>query len=385
MAVSLVSDVSDEEPRGVEPDEVAALLTTMHDVVARYIVLDEPRLDTIVLWAAHTFIYREFHVTPYLAIMSPTMRSGKTNLLTVLEAICNDPEIVVHSSTAGLYRTIDELHPTLLFDELDMAQMSKTYRGILHSGYKQGASVTLSMGSKPKRLNVYCPKAYASIGRALTPTLIDRSIQIHMRRRMPSETVAEFSIAELAAVTVGLSDRLANFRADFIVPAGRRAQMPDILNDRERELWLPLFTIAAQATGWGTRCWNAAIQLTAASRQEEPDDSVLLLADIRAAFGGKNKLFSEELLKLIRNLEDPQYSGAATASPKALANALGPYRIFPKQLRIGRESKKGYLRDWFADAFMRYPSSETSETSSLKESREILRKASGSSESIKGE
>jgi hypothetical protein len=336
----------------------------MRGVVARYIVLDETQLDTITLWAAHTFIYREFHVTPYLAVMSPTMRSGKTNLLTVLEAICNDPGIVVHSSTAGLYRTIDELHPTLLFDELDMAQMSKTYRGILHSGYKQGASVTLSMGGKPKRLNVYCPKAYASIGRALTPTLIDRSIQIHMRRKVPTEVVAEFSIAELAAVTEGLGDRLANFRADFIAPEDTPPMPVGTLNDRERELWLPLFTIAAQASGWDTRCWNAAIRLTAASRQEESDDSVLLLADIRAAFGGKNKLFSEELLKLIRNLEDPQYSGPATQSAKGLANALAPHRIFPKQLRIGRETRKGYLREWFADAFVRYlPQSETTETS----------------------
>jgi Protein of unknown function (DUF3631) len=361
--VPVVPVVSDDEPRGVPPDEVAALLNDIRRVVARYIVLDEQQLDTIALWVMHTFIYREFYTTPYLAIMSPTMRSGKSNLLTVLEAICHDPEIVVHSSTAGLYRTIDELRPTLLFDELDMAQMSKTYRGILHSGYKAGASVTLSVGGKPKRLSTFCPKAYASIGRALTPTLIDRSIQIHMRRKLPTETVAEFSIAGLAAVTEGLRDRLANFRADFIVPDDMPPR-PEVLNDREREIWLPLFTIAAQATGWDTRCRNAAVQLTAASRQEEPDESVLLLADIRDAFGGKNKLFSEELLKGIRNLEDPQYSGPATHSTKALAIALAPHRIFPRQLRIGRETKKGYLRVWFADAFARYvPQSETTETS----------------------
>jgi putative DNA primase/helicase len=188
-----------------------------------------------------------------------------------------------------------------------------------------------------------------------------------MRRKMsaaarPAEAVNEFSIAALTAVTEGLRDRLANFRADFIVPV-EAPTMPELLNDRERELWLPLFTIAAQATGWAMRCWNAAIQLTVASRQEEPDDSVLLLADIRGAFGGKNKLFSEELLKAIRNLEDPQYSGQATHSAKALANALAPHRIFPKQLRIGRETKKGYLRAWFIDAFAHYlPQSETNET-----------------------
>jgi hypothetical protein len=355
-SVSDVSDVSDDEPRGVAADDVAELLNDIRAVIARYIVLDDIQFDTIALWTAHTYLYREFFVTPYLAIMSPTMRSGKTNLLTALEAMCNEAQIVVHASTAGLYQTIDEFRPTLLFDELDMAQMSKTYRGILHSGYKAGAFVMLGHGGKggrSKRLNVFCPKAYAMIGRALTPTLIDRSIQIHMRRRLPTEPVAEFSIAELTVETEGLRDRLENLRADFIVPADK-PPMPPALNDRERELWLPLFTIAARATGWDTRCWSAAVQLTAASRQEEPDDSVLLLEDIRAAFGGKNKLFSEELLKLIRNLEDPQYVGPATQSAKALSVALAPHRIFPGQLRIGRETKKGYLRTAFADAFNRY-------------------------------
>jgi hypothetical protein len=97
-----------------------------------------------------------------------------------------------------------------------------------------------------------------------------------------------------------------------------------------RELWLPLFTIATQAAGWDTRCWNAAVQLTTACRQEESDDSVLLLADIRTAFGGRNKLFGEELLKLVRNLEDLQYAGRATQSAKALANALAPPPHLPE-------------------------------------------------------
>ena len=70
-----------------------------------------------------------------------------------------------------------------------------------------------------------CPKAYASIGRALTPTLIDRSIEIHMRRKMPTEIVAEFSIAELGAVTEGLRDRLEQLPRG-LHRAGRHAAIP---------------------------------------------------------------------------------------------------------------------------------------------------------------
>jgi hypothetical protein len=242
------------------------------------------------------------------------MRSGKTNLLTVLEKLVHEPLIVVHMSTAALYRSIDQLTPTLLFDELDMQKMSKVYQGILNAGYKTGAHVMMSENGKPKRLSIYNPKAFASIGRALSRTLSDRSIEIHMRRKRRDEAVEEFSIRELMRATDGYEDRLANFRADFIAP-DVNPEMPEVLNHRERELWLPLFSIAAQAgDGWATRAWNAAVALTTESRSEEVDDSLLLLADVRTAFAGLNKLFSEELLNRIRNLEDAQYDGAAIQS-----------------------------------------------------------------------
>jgi hypothetical protein len=111
--LEIVSDVSDVSvvlgPRGVDPEEVAALLNEMRAVLARYIVLGESELDTIALWALHTFVHREFFVTPYLSIESPAIESGKTNLLTVLEAICYEAQLVVHMSTAGLYQSIEQL------------------------------------------------------------------------------------------------------------------------------------------------------------------------------------------------------------------------------------------------------------------------------------
>jgi hypothetical protein len=353
--VSDVSDVSEEDtPQGVAADDLAGLLDDIRDVLQRFIVLRDEQLDTLPLWVAHTYIYREFDVTPYLAIMSPTMRSGKTNLLTVLEKVCYEPLVIVHMSTAALYQTIDQLKPTLLFDELDMQKMSKVYRGILNSGYKRGGSVSISEGRRPRRLNVYCPKAFASIGRALSATLSDRSIEIHMRRKTRDEKVDDFSIRELTRATEGLEDRLNNFRADFILSDANPA-MPESLNSRERELWLPLFHIAAQAgDDWATRAQKACEVLTTETHREEVDDSVLLLADIRAAFGGQNRMFSEDLLKRLRNLEERQYDGPATESLKGLANTLAPFRIRPRQTRIGTDSKKGYHRVDFGDAFRRY-------------------------------
>ena len=52
-----------------------------------------------------------------------------------------------------LYRTIEELPPTVLFDEMDMHKLSKVAKGILNSGYKSGAFVAIMDGRRSRRLH----------------------------------------------------------------------------------------------------------------------------------------------------------------------------------------------------------------------------------------
>jgi hypothetical protein len=61
----------DEEPRGVDAADLAGLLDDVRAVLRRFIVLTDEQLDTLSLWVAHTYVFREFDVTPYLAVMSP--------------------------------------------------------------------------------------------------------------------------------------------------------------------------------------------------------------------------------------------------------------------------------------------------------------------------
>lgn len=342
-----------DEPRGTEPAELAKLLNDIRGVFDRFMVVSDEAKDMLALWVAHTYVFREFDVTPYLAIMSPTKRSGKTNLLTILEYLCDDAHTIVHTSTPALYEQAD-MQSTLLFDEQDMNKLTKIQQGVLHSGYKAGGSVTIMRNRKPRRINTYCPKAFASIGRPLSSTMLDRSIQVHIVRKRPQDQVERLRTPTLMQLAEDLEDRLTNYRAEFLMPE-HDPQLPDALNDREYELWLPLFVIAEQAGAeWAKRCHAACLALTEINRNEETDETVLLLADIRTAFGGKNKLFSEDLLTHLRNLDESQYSGPATQSKKALAGALQPFGITPTQIRIGSRTKRGYTRQQFDDAFERF-------------------------------
>lgn len=57
--------------------------------------------------------------TAYLAITSAEKRSGKTRLLEVLELVVHAGLPTANTSDAALFRTISELGPTLLLDEVD--------------------------------------------------------------------------------------------------------------------------------------------------------------------------------------------------------------------------------------------------------------------------
>src|SRR5215831_9133395 len=49
-----------------------------------YLFLPHGAADAMALWAAHTFCYRQFQITPRLNICSPTKRCGKSNTKDIL-------------------------------------------------------------------------------------------------------------------------------------------------------------------------------------------------------------------------------------------------------------------------------------------------------------
>ena len=75
--------------------------------IDRFMVMDEYSLDASALWIAHTWMYREFEITPYLEITSPARRCGKSILMELLAMMRRSPWKAVNPSEATLYRKID--------------------------------------------------------------------------------------------------------------------------------------------------------------------------------------------------------------------------------------------------------------------------------------
>jgi hypothetical protein len=165
-------------------NEVAAFIT-------RFVILSDAQLVVISLWIAHTWAFEASDATPYLAVTSAEMRSGKTRLLEILELLVRNPWRTGRVTPAALYRKIEADTPSLLLDEWDAIvgsgqDFSETLRGILNAGHRRNGKVSVcgpkNAGYQPTDFRVFCPKVIAGIGK-LPDTLADRSIQIRLKRK----------------------------------------------------------------------------------------------------------------------------------------------------------------------------------------------------------
>lgn len=237
-----------------QPHEVFdALLANLK----RYVYHSDESSYTIdVLWAMGTYFYRLWNAYPYLALHGEK-GAGKTTLLTWLGAVCFNAELVVNTSEASLYRTIQAKAPTLLIDEQEGLNSSKAAReqkadlmGILKSGYKAGARVArqdMDQKEITRYFDVYSPKALAAI-ELFEDVLENRAILTYMTRK-PSEIKLHDDseiIAHDRAIFAPLRDQLyllLMHRAADVRLATERVQLE--YHNRMRELLRPLYAMAA--------------------------------------------------------------------------------------------------------------------------------------------
>ena len=112
------------------------ILSQLVSVIRRYILLTAAEADAVALWIVHTHAFNAAGATPYLAITSAEKRSGKTNLLELLEMLVAKPWLTGSVSAAVLFRKTAAERPTLLLDESDATfngnrEYGEALRGIL--------------------------------------------------------------------------------------------------------------------------------------------------------------------------------------------------------------------------------------------------------------
>jgi hypothetical protein len=350
--------------------EGADVLDDLEALLVRYVAFPSPAgAVATTLWAAHAHAVLAFESTPRLAVLSAEKGSGKTRLLEVLEVVVPRPMHAVNLSPAALFRTVGVKQPTLLMDEADsylgpmVAKDHEELRGLINAGHRKGAVAYRCVG-EPSKMEVrefpaFAAVALAGIGR-LPDTILDRSVLIRMRRRAPAEHVEPYRRRRVAPQGAALRKRLAAWAEEhFDQLQAAEPAMPPGLTDRPADVWEPLLAVAdAAGADWPERARAAAVELNAARADADRSYGTLLLADLRRIFdaGGVDRLSSKELVERLCAIEESPWADlrGRPLDARGLAWRLRAFDVQPSTVRFDDGTKKGYLREWFFDAWARY-------------------------------
>lgn len=374
------------------------VIRQVESFVRRYAILPDVAYLPLATWAVATYVSDAFDCFPYVALLSPAKRCGKTRVLEILGLLCANPIHATSISAAALFRLMANT-PTLLMDEVEplkarnISETNQTILSILNAGHRKDGVVYRCDPPKfePKPFPVYGPKAFAAIG-SLPDTLADRSLCITMQRKTGTQSVGRFlqsrAGAESETIRASLSAWAGRNRADV---QNAYTQAPDLpfLRDREAELWMSLFAICATASPDRVaelkRCAQA---LTGTKAADDVEDSLplKLLADVRTVWPiGAAHVLTTALLEALKGIIDSPWADAGhELTARKLARMLRPFGPEPRQVRVPSGTGKGYLSADFDQAFSSYlpplgDESETNETIRVKtdEPAQIARETGG--------
>ena len=347
-------------------NEISGMLDRTARFVDRFVSFASPhQLTAVTLWIAHTHAFAAAECSPRLAIQSAEKQSGKTRLLEVLDLIALNPRQVVNMSEAALFRAIEAAPLTILFDEVDAifgpkARDREDLRAMLNAGYRKSGKVDRCVGEhakfKVQTFSVFCPVALAGIGQ-LPDTVQDRAIPIRLRRRRVDDPVEKLRLRLIEPEAAELRTDLTNVFQHAIETLGEsKPEMPDGLPDRAQDVWEPLMAIADLAgDDWPAVARDAATWLTL-DRNDDGSLTEKLLADIRTALAGDDKIASDELCRRLAAIEESPWATwhGKGIDPRGVARLLRHHDVKPSQVWMAGENVRGYRAADFQDLFDRY-------------------------------
>ena len=292
---------------------------------------------TGILWSLLTlFIDSELIDTlPLLTISSPDKRCGKTRYQTLIGWMSVKPLSASNISSAAVYRTVEEYHPTLLLDEADtFIRDNEELRGIINSGHTRDKAYVIRCNPvtmKPERFSSWCPKSIALIGN-LPGTLADRSIEIRMERKKRRQRVAPLR-ATTPEKRKELMRKILRWYADY---GNRLAPLDpatlDLLNDRSADNWAPILQVANLI---GNPCKDAAYaamkKLASGTNGEHEtetqneDPATALLTRLRG-------VFYDSFLDPVKNAAESAARARGESEPDAEAAGKESADIFLKRI-----------------------------------------------------
>ncbi len=353
------------------------LIRDLVKFIGRFVVMTDAQKMVIATYVIHTYIVEDCQQTPYIFIHSPEPECGKSRLMEVMELLVAKPWMIVNPSDAVLFRKVDKIKPTLLWDEIDAvfnpksSQYHEEKRGMLDQGHRRHGHVPRFIGDKVVEFNVFSPKVFAGIG-TLPDTLSKRSIPISLKRRAPDEAIDEFILQDVEPEAARVTRRIKKWveqngeQAATTRPVG----IPDTISDRMKEGCFSLFAIA-DLLGEGEDLRKALEEILTGDRLDSAQTMRMrLLTDIRFVFAeqrrrrGKALMFisTDDLIAALCVFEESPWADyyGRGLKDKDVADLLRPYDLHPRLVNVKGTRRRGYRRNphngdaGLADVWVRY-------------------------------
>jgi putative DNA primase/helicase len=120
------------------------LLNDLAAVFTRYVILPKHAAEALALWVVHAWAFDAWDISPFMVIVSPEKRCGKTTVLIILQFLTPRSELASNISASAVFRYVQDERPTLLIDEADtFIKDNEEMRGVLNSGHTKTAAYVI--------------------------------------------------------------------------------------------------------------------------------------------------------------------------------------------------------------------------------------------------
>lgn len=216
-----------------------------------YVALPPDFVTVAAVYIMFTWIYDRFSIVPYLRVIG-SFGSGKTRFLTIVGNLLYKSIFFGGStSTAGIYRTLDFIKGSMVFDETDFkhSDMAADIIKVLNQGHDTNFPVVKmepkrNGGYETKTFQVFGPKVFASRERFNDEALESRCVtqRLHNNQQGSFPIVLSEDHNILARM---LRSKLLAFRfLNYEKVTTKEVDLPNITTPRIKQTFMALASVA---------------------------------------------------------------------------------------------------------------------------------------------
>ncbi|MCX6734315.1 MAG: bifunctional DNA primase/polymerase [Candidatus Peregrinibacteria bacterium] len=239
-------------------DSEMSLLQEVKSFIHCYVQIPTGFEDIAAFYTLFSWVYDHFEELPYLRAIGD-YGSGKSRFLKVMGALCYRPIFLNGSaSVSSIFRMINDVKGTLIFDEADFRTSDTTSEiiKILNSGFQKGIPVFRSeaTGNKmksydPTAFDVFCPKIISTrkdfTDDALESRCLNNAMETLTRDDIPESLESDFESRSLL-----IRNKLVMFRFQKLSGGISKDPLPKLdIEPRLKQIISPLYRVISDPAG----------------------------------------------------------------------------------------------------------------------------------------